>query len=84
MKANQRSPPPRGRLLTALAAGLATGSGMPVESAITRFFAYVVARIVRRHQKRSYPGNVDLNDGDVIENPSRLRAKDDECLGYFL
>ena len=51
MKANQRSPPPRGRLLTALAAGLATGSGMPVESAFTRFFAYVVARIVSEGRK---------------------------------
>jgi hypothetical protein len=32
---------------------------MPVESAFTRSFAYVIARIVRRHQKRSYPGNVE-------------------------
>jgi hypothetical protein len=32
---------------------------LPVESEFTRFFAYVVARIVQRHQKLSYPGNVD-------------------------
>jgi hypothetical protein len=30
---------------------------MPVASAFTQFFAYVVARIVRRPQKRSYPAN---------------------------
>jgi hypothetical protein len=53
MKANQRSPPPRGRPLAPV--------GMPVESAFTRFFAYVVARIVRGHQTRSYPGNIELN-----------------------
>jgi hypothetical protein len=39
-----------------------------VEAAFTRFFAYVVARIVRRHQKRSYPGNVDLLSG--VDRPS--------------
>jgi hypothetical protein len=38
---------------------LAPVAGMPVESAFTRFIAYVVARIVRRPQKLSYPGNVD-------------------------
>ena len=27
--------------------------------AFTRFFIYVVARIVPKHQKRSHPGNVD-------------------------
>ena len=36
-------------------------AGMPVGSAFT-FFMYVVARIVPKHQKRSYPGNADLAD----------------------
>ena len=36
---------------------LAPVIGMPVESAFTRFFVYVFARIARRH---SYPGYVGL------------------------
>jgi hypothetical protein len=69
MKANQRLPTPRGRLLIALLTAPATGSGgISVESAFTRFFAYVVARIVRRHQQRSYPRNVDLPSG--VDRPS--------------
>ena len=36
---------------------------MPVEAAFTRFFAYVVARIVRR---RSYPGYVDLVNPNMV------------------
>jgi len=40
---------------------LAREAGMPVGSAFIRFFIYVVARIVPKHQKRSYPGKCRFN-----------------------
>jgi hypothetical protein len=58
---------------------------MPVESAFTPSSAYVVARIVRRRQKRSYPGNVAIQGWDEkFAISGAIPAKITLALGCFL